>query len=80
MTSPRHRYYRGIKVYLQPARRKADPDNEKVGGLINFISHRKAVPVSKTLESMMFKARRLIDRELDRAEAIEVRWFRTPLI
>ena len=76
----RRRTYRGISVYIKPGARKHNPDNTKVAGEIYFGTYRKWVPQADTVQGMMFKARRLIDRELDRAEDIEVRWFRTPLI
>jgi len=80
MTMKKRRTYRGINIYLKPGKVKKDPDNPKMAGEIYFGTYRRWVPQSDTVDGMLFKARRLIDTELDRCEDIETRWFRTPLI
>jgi len=73
--------YRGIAVYLKPSKKTANlPAGARMAGEVNFGTRRKFIAQQKTVEGMMFKARRLIDAELDKTEDVVGKWFRTALV
>jgi len=81
MTMKKKRVYRGIAIYLKPSKKTAnDPAGARMAGEVNFGTRRKFIAQQKTVEGMMFKARRLIDAELDKTEDVVGKWFRTALV
>jgi len=73
--------YRGIAVYLKPSKKTANlPAGAKMAGEVNFGTRRKFISQQKTVEGMMYKARRLIDAELDKTVSVVDEWFRTALV
>jgi len=73
--------YRGIAVYLKPSKKTANlPAGAKMAGEVNFGKRRKFIAQQKTAGGMMYKARRLIDAELDKTEDVVSEWFKMRLV
>jgi len=73
--------YRGIAVYLKPSKKTANlPAGAKMAGEVNFGKRRKFIAQQKTVEGMMYKARRLIDAELDKTGDVVGEWFKMRLV
>ena len=78
MSMKKKRKYRGASVYIKTSKWG---DGTGISGEINFGGNaRKHVPQSDTVDGMMFKARRLIDAELDATEDVVAAWFKRPLV
>jgi len=81
MGMKKKRVYRGIAIYLKPSKKTAnDPAGARMAGEVNFGTRRKFIAQQKTVEGMMFKARRLIDAELDKTEDVVSEWFKMRLV
>ena len=81
MTMKKKRVYRGIAIYLKPSKKTANlPAGARMAGEVNFGTRRKFVAQQKTVEGMMFKARRLIDAELDKTGNVIDDWFKMRLV
>jgi len=81
MSAHNTRKYRGISIYLKPGKKTLTKDEgQMTAGEINYGARRAFVPQQDTVEKMMRKARRMIDKELDEKVDVVDKWFRTPLV
>ena len=81
MGMKKKRVYRGIAIYLKPSKKTANHEaGARMAGEVNFGTRRKFIAQQKTVEGMMYKARRLIDAELDKTVSVVDEWFRTALV
>jgi len=78
MTMKKKRHYRGVNIYLKPITRWGD--GTRMAAEINFGDSRLHVPTSKSVDSVMYKARRLIDKQLDRKKDVIAEWFKMRLV
>jgi len=81
MSMKRKRVYRGIAIYLKPSKKTANHEaGARMAGEVNFGTRRTFIAQQKTVEGMMFKARRLIDAELDKTGNVIDDWFKMRLV